>query len=343
MDNVPGPGKGIHHPLEGHDSDRCDAPTSSEQDMKRLSDEQMARLRATGDPEADALVADVCGDDAQAVAALLTNLLGPTARNPANLAPRTCSMIDLPRLMRLIRKGIETDATRGEIWIRRWALVRTVFLAAAAVVIDLITLINYFLGGDLSARFALKVGVVLLVAGGFFMHFLADITGYWTANPHYARMVGWGAFAVVIASIVSGFFIMGSPAQVRLYRFDDQKVSDLENIQYQVVNFWQTKERLPQTLAEMEDPLGGFTAPRDVQTGESYVYEIVKAPRTFKLCATFNAETQEKSPYSADKMPSRPTYPSIMTDLSEHSWQHGAGEQCFERTIDPDKYPPYKK
>ncbi len=246
-------------------------------------------------------------------------------------------------LMRLIRKGIETDATRGEIWIRRWALVLTVFLAAAAVVIDLITLINYFLGGDLSARFALKVGVVLLVAGGFFMHFLADIKGYWTANPHYARMVGWGAFAVVIASIVSGFFIMGSPAQVRLYRFDDQKVSDLENIQYQVVNFWQTKERLPQTLAEMEDPLGGFTAPRDVQTGESYVYEIVKAPRTFKLCATFNAETQEKSPYSADKMPSRPTYPSIMTDLSEHSWQHGAGEQCFERTIDPDKYPPYKK
>lgn len=246
-------------------------------------------------------------------------------------------------LMRLIRKGIEMDATRDEIWIRRWALVLTVFLAAAAVVIDLITLINYFLGGDLSTRFVLKVGVVLLVAGGFFMHFLADIKGYWTANPRYARMVGWGAFAVVIASIIAGFFIMGSPAQVRLYRFDDQKVSDLQNIQYQVVNFWQTKKRLPQTLAEMEDPLGGFTAPRDTQTGESYVYEIVKAPHTFKLCATFNAETQQNSPYYDESGLGRPAYPSMMADAFGSSWKHGVGEQCFERTIDPDKYPPYEK
>lgn len=246
-------------------------------------------------------------------------------------------------LMRLIRTGIAADATRGEIWIRRWALMLTVFLAAAAVVIDLITLINYFLGGDLSTRFALKVGVVLLVAGGFFMHFLADIRGYWTANPRYARMVGWAAFAVVIASIVSGFFIMGSPAQVRLYRFDDQKVSDLQNIQYQVVNFWQTKERLPLTLTEMEDPLGGFTAPRDAQTGESYVYEIVKVPHTFKLCATFNAPMQETSPHHEKTDLARPAYPSIMPDLSVSSWEHGAGAHCFERTIDPDKYPPYKK
>jgi hypothetical protein len=219
----------------------------------------------------------------------------------------------------------------------------TVFLAAAAVVVDLITLINYFLGGDLSARFVLKVAVVLLVASGFFMHFLADIKGYWTKNPHYARMVGWGAFAVVIASIVSGFFIMGSPAQVRLYRFDDQKIGDLQNIQYQVLNYWQTKERLPQTLAETEDPLSGFTIPRDAQTGESYTYEIVKAPYMFKLCATFNAETQKSSSYYDKNTPSQVAYPSFPADISNSSWNHGEGEHCFERTIDPDKYPPYKK
>ncbi len=246
-------------------------------------------------------------------------------------------------LMRLIRKSIEHDPSRGDIWIRRWALMLTVFLAGLAVAVDLITLINYFLGGDLSTRFMLKVAVVLLVAAGFFMHFLADIWGYWTKNPNYARMVGWGAGAVVLATIVAGFFIMGTPGQVRLYRFDDQKMSDLQNIQYQVVNYWQAKERLPQTLAEMNDPLGGFTAPLDPQTGEEYRYEIVKAPYTFKLCATFNAETQESSPYSERGMTPAAVYPGAVPDIYTASWKHPAGEHCFERTIDPDKYPPYKK
>ena len=245
-------------------------------------------------------------------------------------------------LMRFIRKNIEHDPSRGDIWIRRWALMLTVFLAGFAVAVDLITLINYFLGGELSTRFILKVAVVLLVAAGFFMHFLADIWGYWTKNPQYARMVGWGAGAVVLVTIIAGFFIMGTPGQVRLYRFDDQKIGDLQNIQYQVLNFWQTKERLPQALAEMEDPLGGFTAPRDPQTGEPYVYRIAKAPYTFELCTTFNAEMQENSAYGNSARGVSMPYP-MAGDLYDSSWKHEAGDTCFERTIDPDRYPPYKK
>ena len=28
---------------------------------------------------------------------------------------------------------------------------------------------------------------------------------------------------------------------------------------------------------------------------------------------------------------------------TSESWQHGAGDTCFERTIDPERYPPYSK
>ena len=37
---------------------------------------------------------------------------------------------------------------------------------------------------------------------------------------------------------------------MRLFRFDDQKVNDLTMLQYQIVNYWQQKERLPLALRD---------------------------------------------------------------------------------------------
>jgi hypothetical protein len=236
-------------------------------------------------------------------------------------------------LMRLIRNDMTAHHEKRDIWIRRWALFLTVFIAGAAIVIDLITLINYFLGGELTTRFLLKVGVLLLVAGGVFLHFFADLRGYWISQPQRARLVGWAAAALVMITIAAGFFIMGTPGQVRLYRFDSQKVSDLQNIQWQVVNYWQQKESLPATLAELEDPISGWTTPKDPESGASYVYRR-NSPLDFTLCATFNADSKESNPES---MPVR-AYGPI-----EGNWDHGSGEVCFDRSIDPERYPPYGK
>lgn len=235
-------------------------------------------------------------------------------------------------LMRLIRKDIAAERAKSELWIRRWALFLTIFIAGAAVVVDLITLINYFLGGELTNRFILKVFVLLLVAGGVFLHFLADLRGYWIKQPERARLVGWAAFALVVVSIVAGFFIMGTPGQVRLYRYDEQKVSSLQNIQWELVNFWQQKQVLPASLMELEDPISGWTLPMDPQTGEPYKYERT-SNTSFTLCATFNAESRNQY----EEMPVR-AYGSI-----EGSWKHGEGEVCFDRTIDPERYPPFTK
>lgn len=236
-------------------------------------------------------------------------------------------------LMRFIRKDIAREPVKNELWVRRWALVLTVFLAGATVVGDLIALVNGFLGGDLTMRFLLKVLAILLVAGGIFLHFLADLRGYWTANPKKAQQVGLGAGLVVLVAIVSGFFIMGTPGEMRLMRFDGQKVNDLENIQWQIVNYWQQKESLPASLEELNDPLSGYMLPVDPQTGESYTYTRNSA-LDFALCATFNLESDERNP---EAMPSR-AYGSM-----ESNWQHGVGEVCFDRSIDPDRYPPFTK
>jgi hypothetical protein len=236
-------------------------------------------------------------------------------------------------LMRIIRKDIMREAVKSELWVRRWALFLTVFIAGVTVVIDLITLVNYFLGGDLTTRFILKVVVVLLVVGGAFLHFLADIRGYWIRFPERARYVGWGVGVLVLVSIIAGFFIMGSPSQVRLYRFDEQKVSDLQNIQWQIVNYWQQKQAFPKSLADLEDPISGYVVPKDPQTGDDYGFALGEG-LAFSLCATFNAESRAGG---GESMPVR-AYGSL-----DGNWEHGVGKVCFERVVDPERYPPFDK
>lgn len=234
-------------------------------------------------------------------------------------------------LMRLIRRDMEADASRRDIWVRRWALFLTLFVAGASIVIDLIVLINTFLQGEeLSVRFLLKVAIVLLVSAAGFMHFVADLWGYWVKNPHYARRVSWGVAALIILTILSGFVIIGSPQSQRKLRLDTQRVENLQSIQSQIVYIWQQKESLPADLSELNDSLSYFTVPVDPVTGASYVYKR-QSPLDFTLCATFDREN-----YSS--ISSAPISPRGVVD----KWQHGAGEVCFDRSIDPKLYPPFK-
>jgi hypothetical protein len=244
-------------------------------------------------------------------------------------------------LMRVIRRDIARDPSRGEIWVRRWALYLTVFAAGVVVVVDLITLLTTFLSGeDLTVRFLLKVLVVLLVAGAGFMHFYADIRGYWAKFPERARSVNWAVAALIVLSIVAGFFIIGTPQEARKYRFDEQKIVDLQSIQSQVVYYYQQKETLPQNLSELNDPLSYFSTPLDPQTGESYQYERT-GNLSFKICADFNAPSRVNSQARAYPVTAVSPYEKGMGMMD--NWQHGAGVTCFDRTIDPQLYPPLNK
>lgn len=240
-------------------------------------------------------------------------------------------------LLQLIRKDIVKEHAKADLWVRRWALFLTLFLAGLAMVIDLITLINYFLGGELTTRFVLKVVSILLVANAVFMHFLADYWGYWIKFPKRALSVGIAAGVLVILSIVSGFFIIGSPASVRLQRLDAQKVSDLQNIQWQIINYYQTKGVLPVSLREIEDPLSGTIVPKDAQSGQDYGYRITKAPYSFEVCATFNLAT--------DGVPPTATTDAMHYGIKDdtQNWQHSASQTCYERTLDPERYPVFPK
>lgn len=64
---------------------------------------------------------------------------------------------------------------RREAKSRRWLVYFTLFVAAIVIITDLITLIFNLLGGELTARFILKVVAVLFVAASVFVYYIWDL------------------------------------------------------------------------------------------------------------------------------------------------------------------------
>ncbi len=250
-------------------------------------------------------------------------------------------------LMKIIRGDISRDPSRKEIWVRRWALILTLFVAGVVIAVDLITLLTTFLNGEaLTTAFLLKALIIFLIAAGVFMHFIADLRGYWEMFPARKRMVGVGVAILALATIIAGFFIVGTPAQARLYRFDAQKVSDLQSLQSQITSYYQAKQKLPAALTDLSSMYGVYGSisglPMDAQTRQSYGYQTTGA-LSFKLCADFNMPGRVSRSSAAITEQSVPQVSPMGDKSLPDNWEHGAGNVCFDRTIDPSFYPPLTK
>jgi hypothetical protein len=231
---------------------------------------------------------------------------------------------------RLLHSDLRKNPEKKDLWVRKWLLVGTLFVGSATIVIDLIVLITTFLSGEeLTTSFLLKVFSILIVIGSALIYYIKDINGYWDKREKISQFIGGFVSVIVVGSIIGAFFIIGSPQTQRLMRIDDQKINDLQNIQYQITDYWQNHAALPANFTDLDNPLTGWATPTDPQF-ESKGYAYSYAPigeHSFKLCAVFNLENSDKR---EDMYYSR---------QSQNYWNHAAGEVCFERTIDEQEFP----
>lgn len=246
-----------------------------------------------------------------------------------------------------IARDVARMPEKKDLWIRKWRIYLTVFLAAALVIGDLIALINVYLNGEITVRFGYKVLAMLLIAGtiGKYYFFNLHSEHRWAALSR--RMHPTFGIILVVAAIVLGFMAVGSPAAQRAYRFDSQRVNDLGSLQSQVVYYWQTKEKLPTMISDLADPLSYYSVPTDPETESPYEYSV-KGPLSFELCATFSRASRDDKGrgeygYGGGFAMSRPVYDMAYPIIGDQdNWKHEEGRTCFVRTIDPDKYPSTK-
>ncbi len=274
-------------------------------------------------------------------------------------------------LLKKIYSHLRSDPAKKDLWVRRWGLYLTFTLAIIALAVDLVVLINTFLGGEISARFIAKALTVIVVGGLVWWFTRREIKSTLAEEPKTARNLGWGVIGIVVILLITGFSYIGSPTLLRNIRDDNQREMDLQNIKYQVLNYYQSKNAtLPATLEEISlGNLYGGQFPVDPATEQPYGYRVLPAKSvtststrpgirpvtvqypTFELCATFaeDGSVDERVQNSGKgrggvSMP----VPSLAYDMSypyypdnEQFNEHPAGNKCFEISIDPERYPAY--
>lgn len=233
----------------------------------------------------------------------------------------------------LLGKEMATDPEKRELRARKWLVYFTLFVSAIAIIVEIVQLVYNFLSGELTTPFFLKICVVLLVAVGVFGYYLWEVRRKEDTVTKIPQILGWVVSVAVLGSVVYGFFLIGSPAHQRALRLDNQRVNDLQNIQSQIINYWQQKEKLPEKIADLSNSINGFVPPIDPETNTSYEY-AVKEPLVFELCAVFKTENNGNNVYNRS-IPT--TYPKSL-DAYSQNWPHNIGHACFIRTIDPELY-----
>lgn len=235
----------------------------------------------------------------------------------------------------------------------KWMIYLIIFIASLVIVIDLVILVRYFVSGEITSRFIFKViGTATVAALVGYNYFNALKNHESNAPTKLFTILGFISGLLFLGLIVWSFVIMGSPKMQRAWRLDNQRITDLQNIQYQVINYYQQKEKLPENITDLSNPISNYTLPNDPEFQKGYTYEylpIDKDKLTFELCATFTTKIPEgfnetnynNGPMMAELDVKRSAaYPGGGVN---ESWKHEVGRTCFSRTIDKDIYKPYNK
>jgi len=212
----------------------------------------------------------------------------------------------------MVHKIYENTPTKKELGIRKWLTYVTLFLAGIILAGDLVTVLYKFLDGqDLTLAFLLKALVVLVVSGAVFGYYLEDIRD--RIGTKKRRTWAIAIAIVILIAIILGFRVLGSPKTQRLLRQDNQTIMDLQNLQWQVIKYWQVNGIIPESLPN-----------------SNYEYRKI-GDLSFELCAEFNQSNIAKGKIGLMSPPTR--------EFTNDTWDHLSGRQCFFRNIDPIMYP----
>ncbi len=238
-----------------------------------------------------------------------------------------------------LEKLYKMEPDLRELRVRRWLLNFTLFVAALVIIGDFISIVYNLISGEIALRFILKALSILFTTLLIFGYYFIDLKHAPAATGLYSgrnkKLIAYVAIAAVVISIVCSFFVMGSPFAAREKNIDNIRVSNLQQIQYEIINYWQAKGSLPANLESLNDATRGVIVPVDPETGAAYTYKTTDN-LSFDLCATFATDSATASSDSPNE--ARPAYPK---GAIADTWSHGIGETCFHRTIDPAFYPPY--
>ena len=239
------------------------------------------------------------------------------------------------------------DVAKTESGLTKWVTYLVLLIASVTIVGDLIAVLFTFFQGEISVRFFLKAVTILGIAGSVFgFYFLERKKIQYKQDIPRTTFQTFGSVLAffVIAGIILGFMVAGSPATERKRGFDEQRASDLNELSYCINGYAQEYEQLPTSLADLQKSTSySYCAnKRDPETGEQYTYTVVTPVTTsgtvlsqgeYELCATFSLAVEDSATTGAE------TKYLGYNDYASKWNTHGAGYECDAETVNIKKLP----
>ena len=231
-----------------------------------------------------------------------------------------------------IAKDIQKFPEKKESAVRKIFLYLVLFLALATTIGSLVSVLYLFLGGELTLRFIGKVISVLFVALTVFTYYGYSLKRDFTKVTKIPVILSGISIVFLFSLIGYSIYLFGTPSEMRVRRFDDMRLTDLQSITYTVDSYVVAKGKLPVSIKEAyvgQRNVSATLPPQDPETATGYVYEIVEQPKTnlsqtsldkgyilstdalYKLCARF----------------------SQMSDPKNIEWAHDTGLVCFTKKV----------
>ncbi len=230
-----------------------------------------------------------------------------------------------------INKGLYKGVLTKDSGVRKW-LTYFILLVSSVVILGwFIGLINTFLGGELTLKFALKALISIILSALAFSFYLYDIRreGIAGKKDGVVRIYFYIALIIVISALSSALVFGESPMEARNKKLDSAILNDFSSIKNAIDQYYNSNESLPKNLSVLEGEVEFMTQDRltDPETDSNYQYNILSESE-YELCANFRTSNLEDD--------------DGMNEFYRETWPHQKGRQCIEKSVEDPKPTPIR-
>ena len=141
--------------------------------------------------------------------------------------------------------------------------------------------------------------------------------------------------AVVIAAIIYGFSIIGSPFKKAALKNDQTRILNLNSLSWDIENYATENKKLPEKLSDVSFTNSNYL--NDPKTKKPYTY-VKESDTEYKLCATFELDSSEETQTDTQYYYYTPTEATLAqfkvpTDTYSDPKTHKKSYDCIEYDI----------
>ncbi len=198
-------------------------------------------------------------------------------------------------MLNFINKGLRKNELEKDSSLRRWLTYFILFVSAVIILGSLIGILNSFLSGEMTLKFALKTITVLIISILVFSYYFYDIKrDNVEKKDRNIKIFFIISLVLILAVFISSFFFVESPQMARKKRLDQIIINKVSSIESVVNSYYDLNKELPERIEDISLSSGKFYFNEkdlyDPETGEKIEYRKI-GDREFEICANFRTSS----------------------------------------------------